>query len=253
MNFDNSSGSEPYELGLKPVVVRAAHRPHWTVFLLISMLLADMLMLALYFISLKYASEPVIRLFHVNIEKNIPSTYSALKLLLAGVVACSCAGLAGDKRISRVASRNVWMAVGTILTLMAADEYFALHEQIDTIFYQLGLVTGELPLGGYAWPWTIIGGLSVLTVGIPLAIYMYRIFSGSRLLRLLYLLLFFAGSVFVLGAIGLEDLDYYQYAFHGSAGTNIIMGLEESLEMAAVSLVVFVFVRYREERLRPRR
>lgn len=215
------------------------------VYALVLMLLLDISMILLYALTLD--DPAAARYFHVDIEQNVPSTYSAIQLLLAGFAAYACIPVEGDRRVGRITFRGAWVFIGTLLMLMAADEYLAIHERIDEMAFNLGITSQAMPLGGYAWPWTVIGLLTVLVVGIPVAMLLYRVFEGHRHL---YVLLFFAGAVFVAGAIGVEDLDSLLYFLYGGEGTNFLMGLEELMEMVAVSLTIFVLLQYRSDRLR---
>lgn len=223
--------------------------PLWrsrAVVLLAVMLALDGLILVLYLFTLDHPDESVTRLFHVDIEKNVPSSYSAIKLLLAGLAALACIAPDEGRRFTRMTYRDVWIIFAIVLFLMGADEYFSFHEGFGDIFYQLKIITDDIPLGGYAWPWTIIGGAVAAVVGIFGAYYTYSIFAGRRYL---FYFLVLAGALFVTGSVGLENYGVYLDNFHASAGANTMMGVEELLEMASVSLAILVFLRYREERL----
>ncbi|MHB0915393.1 MAG: hypothetical protein ACYC5A_08590 [Thermoleophilia bacterium] len=228
---------------------RRADRPSWhsrAVVLLAVMLALDTLILVLYLLTLDYPDESVTRLFHVDVEKNVPSTFSAIKLLLAGLAALACIGPDEGRRFVRMTYRDVWIILAVVLFLMGADEYFSYHEGFGDIFYRLKIITDEIPLGGYAWPWTMIGGALAAVVGAFGGYSTYRMFAGRRYL---FFLLVLAGALFVTGSVGLENYGVYLDNFHASAGANTMMGVEELLEMASVSLAIFVFLRYREERL----
>lgn len=227
-------------------VAGTSHQKTRAVYLLGLMLLIDALMILLYWIGLQNENDAVTRLFHVDIEKNVPSTYAAVKLFLAGFAAFFCIPVDSERRFNRMTYRDVWLITGTVLILMSFDEFFSFHEKIDIWFYRLKIITDEVPLGGYAWPWTILGAVFALVVGGFVAWLLYRVFAGRRWL---FWLLALSGAVFVFAAIGVENYDYYSFVHRESAGTNFIMGLEELLEMVAVSLVTFVFLRYRGERL----
>lgn len=226
-----------------------ADRPSWhsrAVVLLVVMLALDTLILVLYLFTLDYPDESVTRLFHVDIEKNLPSTFSAIKLLLAGLAALACIGPDEGRRFTRMTYRDVWLIFAIALILMGVDEYLSFHEGLGDIFYRLKIITDEIPLGGYAWPWTIIGGALAAVVGAFGVYSTYRMFAGRRYL---FFLMVLAGALFVTGSVGLENYGVYLDNFHASAGANTMMGVEELLEMASVSLAIFVFLRYREERL----
>jgi hypothetical protein len=133
---------------------------------------------------------------------------------------------------------------------MGIDEYLAYHEGFGQLLYDWGIIAyGKNTIGGYAWPWTVYGATFALVVGIPAAVFTNRIFSRHRCL---FYLLLIAGFIFVSGAIGFENIRVYLISYREGYGSNITMILEELCEMMAVSLVVFVFLRYRGERIAER-
>lgn len=193
-------------------------------------------------------SHTLAKVFHLDQEWNIPSTWSALQLILAGAAVLACIPVESGSQLVRglLPARYVWVAVGTLLMLMGVDEYLTWHENLKSIIFELGIMQpGETTIDGYAWPWTVYGVVFVIFVGIPLAVLTRRVLAGHpSLFRILLL----AGAVFCLGALGLENLRVYSINYQEEAAANMLVILEETSEMIAVSLVVFVFMRYRAER-----
>jgi drug/metabolite transporter (DMT)-like permease len=213
------------------------------------LLCIDLLLSVTYLVTYEGSSSYLSGAFHLDHEKNIPSTYSALKLIFAGlaVFACISVDAKSRQRHSLLSRPQLWLVIGTILMLMGFDEYFTYHENLRSVLFDLEIMSpGETTIAGYAWPWTVYGGAFVLIVGVPVALFTRRAFSPHRnLFRLLLL----AGAIFVIGALGFENLRVYSIHYQGAAVANLLVTLEETCEMVAVSLVIYVFLRYRGERL----
>lgn len=216
---------------------------------LLLLLSIDLLLAVTYLSLLDRSSDELTALFHLDFEKNIPAYYSALKLVFAGLAVFACAAVDGGRRFigGRLPSSAVWLPIGAVLVLMGYDEYRAFHEGFGRMLYDVGIIApGETTIAGYAWPWTVYGGAFALVVGAPAAYLTWKAFARQRYL---FRLLLTAGLVFVAGALGFENIRVYMVNYHGEFGANILMVMEELCEMLAVSLAVFVFLRYREERL----
>lgn len=209
----------------------------------------DLLLALAYLLMLDRSPDDLTALFHLDFEKNIPATYSTLKLTFAGLVVFGCAAV--DRRMrfagQLLSYRAMWLAIGTVLVLMGFDEYRSFHEGFGRALYDRGIIAqGETTIAGYAWPWTVYGGAFALAVGAPAAYFTWKAFGRYRYL---FRLLLAAGLVFVAGALGFENIRVYMMNYHNDLGANVLMVMEELCEMLAVSLAVFVFLRYREERL----
>ncbi len=210
---------------------------------LLLFLAADVLMQVLFFKTYLSSNESLAWLFHLDREHNVPSIYSTLKLVLAAVAIYGCVKIDEKRQVGRMHLNHLWLILGTIVLFMAMDEFFAIHERADYFIWDLYLTWPALEqLGGYGWPWTVAGMVLVLVVGIPATYYTYRAFSNQRNL---FFLLVLAGAMFIGAAIGLEDLGVYLDNFYAGEGTTAVMMLEEFLEMCSVTLVIFIFMRYR--------
>lgn len=219
--------------------------PGRAVRVLILLVAVDLALTVIYLWTYEGSSRYLAEAFHLDHERNIPSTWSALQLLFAGLTVFACIPVDARARLVRglLPRRYLWLAIGSLLALMGADEYFTYHENLRSIIFDLGMMSpGETTIAGYAWPWTVYGVAFVLLVGVPLAVLTWQAFARNR--RLYYLLLF-AGALFVTGAIGLENLRVYSIHYHGSAAANAMVTLEETFEMVAVSLVAYVFMCFR--------
>lgn len=219
-----------------------------TIFLFL--VIIDILLLACFGLTVNHPGDNdlglLFRLFHIDWEKNIPSTYSALQLLSAGFIALYCQQLEAHRQGLYRPGKYVWLGVSIVLFYMSIDEYFSLHEEMGTFIEKIKLLPTSVNyrLEGYGFTWTLVGGFFVLLIGVPCAFLFFRIFSWCR--YLLYLLLL-SGIMFVLGAIAMENFQVYIQDHGVNIERTYIMMLEEFFEMFAVSLAIFVFLRYAGE------
>ena len=221
-------------------------RALWVLVLLVAI---DLMLAVTYVLTYESSSQLLSGAFHLDYEQNIPSTWSAAQLLFASFAVLACIPVDARSKLCRssLPCWHLWLFIGSVLLLMAIDEYVTYHERLRSVIFSLGIMSpGEATIGGYAWPWTIYGAVFVLVVGVPAAIFSWQAFSRQRYL---FHLLLLAGLVFVAGAIGFENLRVFSINYHGAMAANLLVTLEETCEMVAVSLVTFVFLRYRGERL----
>jgi len=183
------------------------------------------------------------KLFHLSIEKNIPSTYSALQLILAGLIALYCMKVERKNLDSLLQGKYVWFCVAIVLFYLGVDEYFSFHEDAELLLVNLNWISADYDkqLGGFGYAWTIVGGFFAVCVGVPFSFIFFRIFSKYR--YLLYLLLL-SGGIYVLGAIGMENLQVYVDVHSVKIEKKYLLMLEEFFEMLGVSITIFVFIRY---------
>jgi hypothetical protein len=183
------------------------------------------------------------RLFHLDWEKNVPSTYSAIKLIIAGYAAGCCMQADKKSSIGKMPIRYIWLIVATLLILMGIDEYFSFHEDAELILVKLKIISPDYDntLGGYGYAWTIVGMSFAVIIGLPAIFLFLKIFSKYKYL---FYLLLISGFVFLWGAVGMENLQVYLRFFHPDLTATGVLMLEEFFEMMGVSLAIFVFVRY---------
>lgn len=206
----------------------------------------DIVLQVLAYVTINHKIAFLNRMFHLDMEMNISSIYSSAQLIFVGLVVYACMPVDKKTRVGRIQVSYVWLAIGTILVLMGLDELFSVHEGADAVLYDLKILEpGQSPLQDFGWLWTLVAAPLALVVGAMAAVYTYRIFSRYR--HLFYMLLL-AGVVFVSGAILVENFGVYFWKSTGEVSYTIIM-IEEFMEMAAVSLAAFVFLRYLGERL----
>lgn len=197
-------------------------------------------------VRLAYKMRPrgLIRMFDLNMEGNVPSTYSTLLLLFAAALLYGI-GMAKRQESKSTAGSSedienkyyrYWKALAIIFLFLAIDEAGSIHE------LTIEPLRKWFSLGGYfhfAWvvPATILVGIFVIMY-IPFLLYLPRRFAA---------LFMFSGAVYVSGALGMEMVGAkYFSTHHGVHDANYlaITTVEETLEMAGVIVFIYALLCY---------
>ncbi len=169
--------------------------------------------------------------FDLGGEGNIPAFYSAVGLLLAGVLLLLIARLKygdGDRH------RWGWLGLGFGFLLMALDEAMQIHE----LLYRMpGFDTGN-------WLWIVPFGILMLIIG---AAFLRFLLDLDPRYRRLFLL---SAALFLGGAMGMELIA--DVTIGGtSQGPNWpatgFTSVEEGLEMTGVAFFIVSLLRYLTE------
>jgi len=197
-------------------------------------------------VRLTYKLRPrgLIRMFDLNMEGNVPSTYSTLLLLFAAAL-LYVIGIAKKQESKTTAGSSedgkknyyrYWRALAIIFLFLAVDEAGSIHE------LTMEPLREWFSLGGYfhfAWviPAAILVGIFV-AMYIPFLLYIPRRFA---------LMFTFSGAIYVSGALGMEMVgSKYFSTHHGVHDANYlaITTVEESLEMAGVIVFIYALLTY---------
>lgn len=173
----------------------------------------------------------LVSLFNMNYENNIPTLYSALLLLLCSMLLVLVA-LAKQQLKNRFITH--WWILSILFLYLSFDELVGIHESINS---NLGT---ELQL----WKtgqWDILNSalLSVFALG-----YTRFFLHLPRKIQRLFLL---SGSIFVLGAIGIELIgrQYFSSIYNQSYFiAEIITTFEEFLEMIGTTIFIQTMILY---------
>ncbi|BCR06411.1 hypothetical protein DESUT3_34800 [Desulfuromonas versatilis] len=176
-----------------------------------------------------------VALFHFDHEANLPSLYSALALLLAGLLLLAIAHAEKAGRWYRY-----WLGLGLVFLFLATDEAVMIHEQLMPVLREAFGLSGLL-----YFAWVIPYGLGLLGL---LVIYARFIFSLPAKTRNLFLL---SGGIYVLGALVIELFEGAQMEAAGARNLRYqaLMSCEELLEMIGVILFIYALSDYIAERL----
>lgn len=180
-----------------------------------------------------------IRTFYFNTESNIPSLYSSLAILGCAVVLYQI----GSMRTEVEKGRHFnWKILAYVFLFLGVDEFISIHENLTGVTRRaFGDGAGYLH---YAWV------LPYVLVFVALFGYMIRFFY--RLPIWLTVQFFFAGAVFVSGAVGVEMMCGKYEVVNGTTNTltyALLATVEELLEMVGIILFMHALLRYYVENI----
>jgi hypothetical protein len=165
-------------------------------------------------------------LFNADLEQSVPTWWQQLQLAGAACLALVLVAGAASSLI-----RRFWWCAAGLLVLMSVDEATETHERlVEPLRESLNISGGVL---WFAW---VIPASAVVLVVAALGITYGRRVVPSPARRPLVL----GGMMFVLGAVGVEMLTgaYLDDGSHHYAYFALV-ALEEGLEMAGASVVVY--------------
>lgn len=163
-------------------------------------------------------------LFMLNAEANIPTFFSALNLMLCGLLLLLVAAFTSRARRRFAGS---WFLLGVGALFVGVDEAAQIHELLDANpEWTLGTLRKEDS------PFVVVYAL--LALGIAISV--LRLFLH---LPMRYKLLFSsAAALFVAGALGLELIGARELTTTGATlYYEVVNGVEEVMEMAAVVML----------------
>lgn len=168
-----------------------------------------------------------VQLFDFNLERNVPTLYSSINLMLSAVLLSFIA----LKHRESMQAWSLWLGLSAIFFLLSLDEFFQFHEHLAQPVQQL-LNISEAFYYVWALPYIcFLGGLLLLYYK-----FLLRLPAKTRALFIL------AGLLFILGAVGVEFAGNIQAEMVQSKATlahRLFVTCEEFLEM--ISIVLFIY------------
>ncbi len=171
-------------------------------------------------------------LFNIGSDGNIPTFYSAVAILFCALLLIL---IARASRKDRYRSIGYWYGMAGVFVFLSVDEMLMLHERaiepLRTMFDASGL---------FYYAWVLPYGIGVLVF---VAIYARFLFRLRRRTRVLFLT---AGTIYVLGAVGVEMLSGLYFETHGGSNPVYValQTVEETLEMSGIVLFIFALADY---------
>jgi hypothetical protein len=170
--------------------------------------------------------------FDLNWERNLPTLYASLILLFCAL----CLFYIAYKKIKeKNAYKHAWLLLGVIFAFLSYDEYFQFHDPLSKVIRNHVAVPDTL---FFAWviPYSFFTLVFIL-------IYLKFWINLPKPYRLLF---FLSGSIFVIGAIGLEMVGAPYAVQWGRSNTfyAYFTTVEETLEMVGIALFLYTLVRY---------
>ena len=173
-------------------------------------------------------------LFDVDREGNVPTFFSAVLLLLAGLV-CGVTGVLAGQTARQ--DRIYWRALAFMFVYMAVDEASLIHE------LSIAPLHGLMRLGpAFRFAWVIPGMILVAVVGLVfLRFYLRQPAETRRGIAI-------AAVLYVVGAIGFEIVSGSYISAHRGGERDpayiLIFTAEESLEMAGMIVFIGTMLRH---------
>lgn len=164
------------------------------------------------------APEPLVELFSLSYEANVPTWYATVLLF-----ACS-ALLATIARAESITHRTSWSALAAIFAYMSLDEAIQIHEHLAWLVPPLG---GVLHFG-----WVVPASVITLLVGLAFLPFLRSLAPPTRWRFVL------AGTVYVGGALVMElPLGWWADTYgDDNLGYGVIDFVEESMELTGASI-----------------
>ncbi|MFD1754678.1 multidrug transporter [Rufibacter sediminis] len=178
-------------------------------------------------------------MFYFDGEKNIPTYFSSINLLISATLLFLIARYV--KFSTQPQYHRKWSWLGWIFVWLAMDELFALHEvTAKPMRLLLQKALQQENLGMFHFAWFVPYGFAVLCVG-----FYYKNFLFSLPKKTFYSFLV-AGVTFMAGAVGMEMVSGFVVNNGLLSIYKIITTLEESLELLGIIYFIYSLVQYLE-------
>lgn len=173
----------------------------------------------------------LVPLFDFGAEKNIPTLYSSLALLVSSTLLF----LIALSHRRNGASYRYWFGLAFIFLFLSIDETATLHERLIKPVRALLNTSGLL-----YFAWVIPYGAVLIVFILTYSRFLMRLPAKTRILFCI------AGTTFVTGAIGFELLGGRHYEIHGKSNTAyaLFQTAEEFLEMLGVVIFIYSLLNY---------
>ncbi|GAA3952594.1 hypothetical protein [Allohahella marinimesophila] len=179
-------------------------------------------------------------LFSVDGERNVPTFFSVLLLLLNSSLLAVIASL---NMRQKAPHSSKWVILSLGFLFMAFDEGFSMHEKLITPFRSL---MGDQELGIFYFAWVIPAIALVLILGLFFLKFLMYLHVRTRLRFVI------AGAAYLGGAIGVELIGggYAELYGYSSLTYSMIVTAEEGLELTGLILFIRALVNYLAEHYR---
>jgi len=173
----------------------------------------------------------LIELFDFNKEKNIPSLYSSIALVVVSVLLWSIAMIHKNIKLSYV----MWLGLSLIFLFLAIDETSSIHERLGKPTRDVFKTSGLL-----YFAWVIPYGIALVVFIVGYAKFLFNLPRNTMILFIV------SGATFVSGAIGFEMLGGRQAYLYGANNVlySIYYTCEEFLEMIGIAIFIYTLLSY---------
>ncbi|MCI5211375.1 MAG: peptidase M48 Ste24p [Candidatus Electrothrix sp. ATG2] len=175
-----------------------------------------------------------------DIEKNIPSLYSAFAIFFCSLLFFCISSLEKDQG----ARRCYWLVLAAIFFFLSLDEALVLHERLGDYTEYYIQQTGILQASGLLYfPWIL--PYSILTAILGLFYFRFLL----QLPRKTAVLLILSAVIFLTGAAFFDMLGGREAELHGYEGVTytVLYTIEEFCEMNGIVLLMYTLLDYIEQ------
>lgn len=173
----------------------------------------------------------------LDIEKNIPSFYSAFALFFCSLIFFCISWL--EKNQGRM--RCYWLGLATIFLFLSLDEAFIIHEGLGDYTEKHIKTSGLLQATGLLYfPWVLPYMVLTSILGLLYFRFIFNLPRKTTILLVSSAIIFLTGAVFfdMLGGKEAELHGYYSITY------TVLYTLEEFLEMIGVVLLIYTLLDY---------
>lgn len=204
--------------------------------------LASIILINLLFVVLYYSQglngnvgTGLYKLFYVDRERNIPSFFNMILLLICAVLNVYTFLL---HKHGHFAGRYYWLLLALAFFFLSFDESVSIHESLTLILPAYG-IGGT---GAFTFAWVIPYGIAAIALFVIFFRFLLALPAQTRRGFMI------AGAVFVMGAIGIEMIAAGLYETNGGETQTLsfalLSTLEETLEMTGLILFIHYILQY---------
>jgi len=171
-----------------------------------------------------------IRMFDLDMERNVPTLFSSAILLISSFLFYL---LSQTSSAEKQRKKPYWLGLSFIFIFLAFDESAKIHEQLGDLTEHFVDATGYLH-----YPWVIPYALMVFVLGI---VY-FRFFWNME--KKVFWAFMCAAVIFLSGALGFELLGANESSQNGTKSLlySVLYTIEETLEMFGVIYLIYILL-----------
>lgn len=171
-----------------------------------------------------------VRMFDLDMERNVPTLFSSALMLIAAFLFYL---LSKSPLEQKKGSRPFWLGLSFVFTFLAFDESAKIHEQIGDFTENFVDASGYL-----YYPWVLSYSILILILGLFYIRFFWRMPSK------LFWSFMGSAAMFLSGAIGFELLGAKESSIQGTDTVlySIFYTIEESLEMFGVIFLIWILL-----------
>jgi len=177
-----------------------------------------------------------VRMFDLDMERNIPTVFSSL--ILASSALCFYL-LSKTKESKKHKETKYWLGLSGVFLFLSFDEGAKIHEKLGDYTENFVNATGYL-----YYPWVLSYGVFVL---ILVTLYFKFFWKMPKKIFWSFML---SAFVYLSGAVGFELLGANESSAHGTSTVtySVLYTIEESLEMYGVIYLIWILLTLLEKK-----